>query len=136
METALVLAVLCADLRYLLLWVQKLLRKVMVSQLSVDEVADLLKKGNFPENVTKLFVANEIDGKAFLLLKNDEHLKYIGIALDDRSQLLDFISRLRGGKSDTSNEAQLETEAGLLQSVRKTHFTGSVFFHHESKVNA
>ena len=87
----------------------------MVSQLSVDEVADLLKNEGFKENVVKLFVENEIDGEALLLLEKEEHLNRIGLVkLGDIVKFVKFISRLR--ESSTTEDAPALT--GPSQTVR------------------
>ena len=87
----------------------------MVSQLSVDEVADLLKNEGFKENVVKLFVENEVDGEALLLLEKREHLNRIGLVkLGDIVKFEMFISRLR--ESSTTEDAPALT--GPSQTVR------------------
>ena len=86
----------------------------MVSQLSVDEVADLLKNEGFKENVVKFFVKHEIDGEALLLLEKD-HLNRIGsVKLGDILKFEKFISRLR--ESSTTEDAPALT--GPSQTVR------------------
>ena len=87
----------------------------MVSQLSVDEVEDLLKNEGFKENVVKLFVENEIDGEALLLLEKKEDLNQIGLVkLGNILKFQKFISRLR--ESSTTEDAPALT--GPSQTVR------------------
>ena len=64
---------------------------VSLSQLSVAEVADLLKREKIlNEKGIRLIVENEIDGET------DEHLKEIGLrGIGDRLKLRAFISKHR-----------------------------------------
>ena len=67
---------------------------------SVDEVADLLREKGFREDVVQLFVSNDIDGEALLLLEDDQLqcLNELGVtSLGDRLKLRKLIR-------DASNE--------------------------------
>ena len=64
----------------------------MVSQLSVDELVDLLKRETvISEEGISFIVKNEIDGQALLLPETVEHLEELGVG--DRAKLRAFISK-------------------------------------------
>ena len=45
----------------------------------MDEVADLLREKRFCEDVVQLFVSNDTDGKALLLLEEDKDFEKLGV---------------------------------------------------------
>ena len=67
---------------------------------SVDEVADLLREKGFREDVVQLFVSNDIDGEALLLLEDDQLqcLNELGVtSLGDRLKLRKLIRDASNG---------------------------------------
>ena len=67
-----------------------------MESLNTNQVCELLLKEGFDEEVVAVFKKNKINGKALLLLK-DEDMKSLGLdAIGDRVTLQDLITRYRG----------------------------------------
>ena len=65
-----------------------------MEHLSVSQVAELLQKEGFPEDVVHLFAENEIDGKALMMLETDENMKEVGLTrLEDLLRIKRLLSR-------------------------------------------
>ena len=64
-----------------------------MEKLSITQVAELLKKEGFSEDVVDLFTDNAIDGKALKMLTSHEHMKELGLKrMGDRLKLANLIS--------------------------------------------
>ena len=64
-----------------------------MEKLSIIQVAELLKKEGFSEDVVDIFTDNAIDGKALKMLTSHEHMKELGLKrMGDRLKLENLIS--------------------------------------------
>ena len=66
---------------------------LIMEKLSITQVAELLKKEGFSEDVVDIFTDNAIDGKALKMLTSHEHMKELGLKrMGDRLKLENLIS--------------------------------------------
>ena len=95
-----------------------------MSQLSISEVANLLRKEGFRESVVELVADCKIDGETLLLL-DYYNLEKIGVTrVADRVKFCDLISELR--KSYAAPEAQLcgQADSSVRVSTQSVSGTG------------
>ena len=66
---------------------------LIMEKLSIIQVAELLKKEGFSDDVVDIFTDNAIDGKALKMLTSHEHMKELGLKrMGDRLKLENLIS--------------------------------------------
>ena len=109
--------------------------------LTTRQVAELLKKEEIRDDVVQLFVENEVDGKALLMLETDEdYMKELGLTkVGDKLKIKNLIKKY---KEDAKSKEILPVEHHERESVRKCinlqyilrlhlHVTGFVFLRSE-----
>ena len=73
-----------------------------MEHLSSSQVAELLKKEGFPEDVVQLLADKAVDGKALMMLETDEDMKELGFKkLGDRLKIKKFKSYYKGATNTT-----------------------------------
>ena len=86
--------------------------------MSARDVADLLQRHEIRQEVINQFEVNDIDGKAFILLDDDD-LKNLGLKrMGDRVKVRDLIAQCKG---DAGAPAQSSQPTGV-ESVRFLDF--------------
>ena len=83
----------------------------MTESMSVSDVAELLRHNDISQEVIEEFTDNEIDGKAFVLLDDDD-LKNLGLKIGAKAKVRELIRQCKGGAG-----AQAAEPTGV-QSVR------------------
>lgn len=74
-----------------------------MEHLSSSQVAELLKKEGFPEDVVQLLADKAVDGKALMMLETDEDMKELGFKkLGDRLKIKKLISHYKGATNTTN----------------------------------
>ena len=69
--------------------------------LTTSQVAELLKKDGFRDDVVQLFVENEVDGEALMMLETYEDMKAVGLTKHgDRLKIKKFIQKYQEGAND------------------------------------
>ena len=67
-----------------------------MEKLSITQVAELLKKEGFSDDVVDIFTDNAIDGKALMMLRSHEHMKELGLKrMGDRLKLENLVSNYK-----------------------------------------
>ena len=83
---------------------------------TTSQVAELLKKEGFRDDVVQLFVVNEIDGEALMMLETDEHMKEVGLTKHgDQLKIKKFIKKCKEG----ANAKEIPPDDHERESVRK-----------------
>ena len=87
--------------------------------LTTSQVAELLKKEGFRDDLVQLFVENEVDGEALMMLETDDCMKDLGVTeVGDRRQLKRFIKKCMY-KGANTNERPPVDDHHEKESVRK-----------------
>ena len=86
--------------------------------LTTSQVAELLIKEGFRDDVVQLFVENKVDGKALMMLETDETVcMKVGITnVSDKLKLYNFIEKYKEG---ANTKEILPADHHERKSVRK-----------------
>ena len=91
--------------------------------LTTSQVAELLKKEGFRDDVVQLFVENKVDGEALMMLETEEeYMKELGLKnVGDKLKIKKFIKKYKEG---ANTKEMPPADHHERESVRKcVHFT-------------
>ena len=87
-----------------------------MEKLSITQVAELLKKEGFSEDVVDIFTDNAIDGKALMMLRSHEHMKELGLKrMGDRLKLENLVSNYKETADHAEELPPAEPPAEIIE---------------------